>query len=118
MNSDQNTAPVNAAITIRRMDLREEDRGPLTRLAERDTKDPLDGPVLGVEVEGRLLAAISIADGRTVADPFNRTRELTELLKARAAQIRRRGRKHARRRGHPAVAGGPAGTIATLPRWG
>jgi hypothetical protein len=119
MNDSQNSAPVNAAITIRRMDLREDDRAPLARLAELDSKEPLAGPVLGVEVEGRLLAAISLDSGETHADPFSRTGELTELLRARAHQMRRRRRnRHVRRRGRPAVAGGPAGTILTLPRWG
>jgi hypothetical protein len=116
-------APMNAAMTIRRMDLREEDRAPLARLAELDSNRPLEGPVLGVEVEGRLLAAISLSTGATIADPFSRTRELTELLRTRAVQIRRRTRKDRRKRsrsagGRPAVAGGSAGRIATLPRWG
>jgi hypothetical protein len=119
----QTETPINASMTIRRMDLREEDRAPLARLAELDSNRPLEGPVLGVEVEGRLLAAISLATGETIADPFSRTRELTELLRTRSVQIRRRARKDKRRRsrdagGHPAVAGGSAGRIATLPRWG
>jgi hypothetical protein len=112
---------MNASMTIRRMDLREEDRAPLARLAELDSNRPLEGPVLGIEVEGRLLAAISLSTGRTIADPFSRTRELTELLRTRTAQIRRRARKSKRSRrpgGSPAVAGGSAGRIATLTRWG
>lgn len=117
--NNETSAPVNAAITIRRLDLREDDRAPLARLAELDSHPGLEGPVLGVEVEGRLLAAISLASGDTIADPFSRTGELTDLLQARARQLRRRNRKHrVRRSGRPAVAGGPAGSIITLPRWG
>lgn len=119
MRHHQTQTPVNAAITIRRMDLNDDDRASLDRLAELDSNEPLDGPVLGAEVEGQLLAAISLTTGQTIADPFSRTGELTLLLGARAGQIRRRDRKRApRRRGRPAVAGGPAGRISTLPRWG
>ena len=114
----ETSAPVSAAITIRRLDLREDDRAPLARLAELDSHPGLEDPVLGVEVEGRLVAAISLTSGDTIADPFSRTGELTDLLQARARQLRRRDRKHRVRRGHPAVAGGPAGSIITLPRWG
>ena len=119
MSHHQTQTPVNAAITIRRMDLNDDDGASLARLAELDSNEPLDGAVLGIEVEGRLLAATSLTTGQTIADPFSRTGELTVLLKARAAQIRRRDRKRApRRRGRAAVAGGPAGQISTLPRWG
>ncbi len=107
-----------SAITIRSMDICADDGATLARLAERDSKHPLDGPVLGVEVEDRLLAAISLSTGRTIADPFIRTGELTDLLRARAAQLQRRRRRRLhRRRGAPAVAG-PPGRIKTLPHWG
>ncbi len=107
-----------SAITIRSMDLCADDGAILAQLAERDSKQPLDGPVLGVEVEDKLLAAISLTSGRTIADPFARTGELTDLLHARAAQPqRRRRRRLSRRRGAPAVAG-PPGRINTLPHWG
>ena len=49
-----------------------------------------EGPVLGAEVEGRLLAAISIDDRRVIADPFSRTSELRALLAARSSQLRDR----------------------------
>ena len=39
--------------------------------------------MLGAEVEGRLLAAISLADGAVVADPFSPTGELADLLELR-----------------------------------
>jgi len=106
-----------SAITIRSMDVCADDGATLARLAERDSKQPLDGPVIGVEVENQLLAAISLSSGRTIADPFVRTGELTDLLRARAAQLRRRRRRLPRRRGAPAVAG-PPGRIKTLPHWG
>jgi hypothetical protein len=115
----------NAEITIRRVDLAEADIAALSRLAERDSHEqPLAGPVIGIEVEGTLLAAMSIPTGEVIADPFSRTKELRAMLELRTAQIRRRnsprryGRRLSRRRGHAAVGGSPAGQILSLPRWG
>ena len=80
--------------------------------------------MLGAEVEGRLLAAISIETGEVIADPFSRTSELRALLKLRAsparsgatAGARARARALFGRRTRPAVGGSPAGQIVTLPR--
>ena len=63
------------------------DEAELRRLAERDTADPPTGTVLAAEVGGRLLAALSLETGATVADPFAPTRALVDLLRARARQI-------------------------------
>lgn len=87
--SDQ-TPTINSALTIRRLDLTDADRAALARLAARDSGDILDGPVIGVEVEGRLLAARSLSTGRVLADPFSHTEELRTLLELRAAHLRRR----------------------------
>jgi hypothetical protein len=115
---------INSAITIRRLDLSAGDREAVAELADLDSRPrhrPLEGPVLGVEVEGTLLAAISLDTGELISDPFSRTAELRALLEARASQLRRRGSKGGlrlpRRRG-AAVGGSPAGTIISLPRWG
>ena len=113
----------NSAITIRRIDLTDVDLEALRRLAQRDSKKTApDGPVLGIEVEGELLAATSLSTGETVADPFSRTDELRRMLELRAAQLRRRAPQRRRalrfgRRG-PALGGSPAGHVLTLPRWG
>ena len=114
------TASVNTEITIRRVDLTDEDRGALLRLAERDSSAAPSGPVLGLEIEGSLIAAVSLNTGEAIADPFSRSAELRNLLELRAVQIRRRDRKRGRRLGkrRPAVGGSPAGSIITLPRWG
>ena len=79
---------IPGAVTIRR--LGPEDAAALARLVELDSGDPLEGPVLGAEIEGVLLAAISVKDGATLSDPFSRTAELRSLLELRAAQLRRR----------------------------
>ena len=105
---------INSAMTIRRMDLTDADRAALARLAELDSGRQLEGPVLGAEVEGRLLAAISLETGEVIADPFSRTSELRALLKLRAAQLQRPPRRPAARRSRmfgrrsrPALGGSP-----------
>jgi hypothetical protein len=52
-------------------------------------------PVLLAEVDGQLLAALALSDGSVVADPFHRTADLIELLRARAHQLD--GNRRARR---------------------
>jgi len=53
----------------------------LDRLAELDSADPLDGEVIVGRIDGEVRAALSLADGRVVADPFVRTADLVEVLK-------------------------------------
>jgi hypothetical protein len=84
------------------------DSDALERLAGRDTAPVPAQPVLVAEVEGELRVARSIADGRTIADPFHRTAELVDLLAARAGQVRDAARKPLRviaRTASPRVAG-------------
>jgi len=112
----------SSQVTIRRMDLSADDQARLATLAALDSHAPLDGPVLGVEVEGELRAAISVATGELVADPFVRTSELSALLRLRADQMRaqrqgaRRPRRRALRRPRLALGGSPPGEIETLLR--
>jgi hypothetical protein len=112
---------INTEMTIRRMDAGDSDRESVAELAALDSHQTLEGPVLGIEVEGKLRAAISLATGETISDPFSRTAELRTLLQLRARQLRRRGSKRGLRlphRSRPALGGSPAGTIVSLPRWG
>jgi hypothetical protein len=64
------------------------DESTLRRLAALDSTRPLQGPALVAEVDGRAVAAIGLADGRVVADPFVKTAEVVELLKVRAGRMR------------------------------
>ncbi|MBI5105497.1 MAG: hypothetical protein HZB46_11055 [Solirubrobacterales bacterium] len=74
------------AVTIRRAF--PEDAPALARLASLDSaRRPLDGAMLLAERDGRVLAAISLADGRHVADPFAATADLVSLLRMRAAAM-------------------------------
>lgn len=60
----------------------------LARLAALDSAPPPLGPTLVAEIDGEAVAALPIAGGPPVADPFRRTSAAIELLELRAAQIR------------------------------
>jgi hypothetical protein len=66
-----------------------EDERALRELAELDTARPLPpGEALIGEIDGRPAAAISITDGRVVADPFRVTAHLTPLLHLRVRSLK------------------------------
>jgi hypothetical protein len=76
--------------TIIRLATPEDDTG-LRRLAALDSKRPLGGDILVAEADGQVHAAVSLTDGRSVADPFRPTAELVALLRMRATQIEAAG---------------------------
>jgi len=59
-----------------------DDEAALARLAALDSSEAPAMPVLLGEVGGQLRAALSLADGAVVADPFHPTVALVELLRA------------------------------------
>jgi hypothetical protein len=61
----------------------ENDRRALQRLTELDSEQPLSMPALVAEKRGLPAAAISLADGRIIADPFENTAVLRQLLRYR-----------------------------------
>ena len=63
------------------------DEQTLRRLAALDSTRPLQGRALLAEVDGRPVAAIGLTDGRVVADPFEKTADVVELLKVRAQRM-------------------------------
>src|ERR671932_2456560 len=63
------------------------DDAELRRLAALDSARPLVGAVIVAESDGRIDAALSLEDGRAVADPFRPTAGLVEVLRARAARL-------------------------------
>jgi hypothetical protein len=66
-----------------------EDEGVLRRLADIDSHGPLTaGPYLVGEVDGSPQAALSLADGRVVANPFVPTAQLLAHLRMRAGALR------------------------------
>lgn len=74
-----------AAMIIRRAT--PTDAQALGRLAAVDSEQPLGGDALVALVDGELRAALSLLDGRAIADPFRHTAELVDLLRVRAAQL-------------------------------
>ena len=76
-----------ASITIRRSTAA--DRATLERLAALDSAPVPTGEVLMAALDGEAVAAIEVASGATIADPFRPTAELVELLRARTVGPRR-----------------------------
>lgn len=74
------------------------DEAALRRLAALDSARPLRGRALVAEVAGRPVAALDLSDGRVVADPFEHTANVVELLRNRAAGLAE-GTERAPRRG-------------------
>jgi hypothetical protein len=101
--------PTTEAVVIRRA--YPDDAPALGRLATLDSRRPITGAALVAERDGRILAALSLDDGRAIADPFAPTADLVALLRvhAEAASPRRRHGMRRRRavvRRRPAVARG------------
>jgi hypothetical protein len=69
-----------------------EDSAELAHLAELDTAKPPLQPLLGATVNGRLIAAHSLATDESIADPFSPTAGIRSLLARRARQLRGDGR--------------------------
>jgi hypothetical protein len=70
--------------------LAQADEAPLLRrLADLDDSAPLEGEVLLALVDGEAVAALSLHDGRVVADPFRPTADTVRLLSLRASQLAR-----------------------------
>ena len=65
----------------------------LEHLAALDSGPAPTGAALVAEVDGELLAALPLGDGKALADPFQPTTELVRLLELRAAQLGGTGRR-------------------------
>jgi ketosteroid isomerase-like protein len=66
------------------------DRERILELAELDERAAPQGDVLLAEADGRLVAAVGVADGVAVADPFVLTSDVLDVLRLRAEQERER----------------------------
>src|SRR3954470_13364705 len=76
--------PHLAGVTLRTA--RPEDADAVRRLAALDSRSRPSGPLLLAEEDGALRAALSLASGAVVADPFARTEHLVALLRRHAAR--------------------------------
>lgn len=74
----------------------EHDYARLWRLAALDSADVPAGPLLLALVDGHARAAVSVADGSAIADPFHPSAEIVDLLRVRAAGLRGRRRRSLR----------------------
>jgi hypothetical protein len=73
----------STSLTIRLA--REDDRASLAILAQLDSGSTPAHPVLLAEADGGVVAALSLLDGASVADPFLPTADVVDLLRVRAA---------------------------------
>ena len=85
-------ATFEAAVTLRFATF--DDAPDLLRLAQLDSAAPLSDPILAGEVSGRMVAALSLRDGRAIADPFVCSAAVVELLWARARQLEGSDHRH------------------------
>ena len=76
-----------SALTVRQAT--EADDETLAILAQLDEAAPLHGRALLAELDSRPVAALSLEDGRTVADPFVASAGAVSLLRLRAGQLAR-----------------------------
>jgi len=81
------TEPHNNTLALRVADA--DEASVVRRLAALDDSPPLDGEVLLALVDGEAVAAVSLHDGRVVANPFRPTADTVTLLSLRASQLRR-----------------------------
>ncbi len=72
-------------VTVRRST--SADESALARLAALDSASPPRGPALIAEADTRMLAALPLGAGRPIADPFEPTAELVQLLELRRSQL-------------------------------
>jgi hypothetical protein len=63
------------------------DERPLAELAQLDGHDLPAGPRLVASAGDRVVAAVEVGSGTTVADPFVRTADVVDLLRLRARQL-------------------------------
>jgi hypothetical protein len=66
------------------------DQGALARLAALDSASPPRGPALVAEADSHILAALPLGAGRPIADPFQPTAGVAQLIALRAEQLRPR----------------------------
>src|SRR3954447_4456636 len=81
-------APMYSATTHIIRPATADDDSALERLAALDSQRPIASPALIGERDGRVVAAISLADGRVVADPFVPTAQLVAVMRMRAGALR------------------------------
>jgi hypothetical protein len=98
--------PLLASIAVRLATAN--DREALERLAALDSTEPPRGSTLVGELLKRPVAALSLSDGRVIADPFVATADVVALLRLRAWQIGARRPRRRRKREAPMARSAPS----------
>jgi hypothetical protein len=81
----QEPAYLPDAVLVRRATAADAAR--IRTLALLDDRRMPEGPFLVADLSGEVVAAMSLATGETIADPFRRTADASDLLRLRAEQI-------------------------------
>ncbi|MBW3579371.1 MAG: hypothetical protein KY462_16870 [Actinobacteria bacterium] len=84
-SSQRTVMPYPDAVLIRHATPGDTDQ--LIRVAARHHQPPIHGPALIAEVDGVARAALELADGRVVTDPFVPTADVVGLLQMRLRQL-------------------------------
>ena len=82
-----NTNSTNSIIAFRPATA--DDDRVLRDLSELDSAKPVERPAVLAVVDGQPVAAVSLSDGRIVADPFTRTEDVVRLLRNRDTTLER-----------------------------
>ncbi len=82
------TTPAKSPKAILLHFARPDDSGLVRRLAQLDDAKPLEGQILIAFVAGEAVAALSLTDGRVVANPFVPTADVVTLLRLREEHLR------------------------------
>jgi hypothetical protein len=64
------------------------DEAAIARLAQLDSAATPQGELLLAESGDEVVAALPVAGGRPITDPFRKTAEVVDLLRLRARQLR------------------------------
>jgi hypothetical protein len=80
------SSPISSTVVIRAA--RPGDALPLARLAALDSAAVPAGDVVLAEIEGEIVAAVSVDGAARIADPFRRTADVLALLDLRVAALR------------------------------
>ena len=83
------------------------DAAALRRIAQRDSRAVPTGDLLLAEVDGEAQAAIALATGEVIADPFRPTAKLVRMLSLRRAELRNVLRHSGRPTASPALSARP-----------
>jgi hypothetical protein len=89
------------------------DAAAVGRLVDLEEARPLDGEVLVAELDGRVVATLSVPEDRAVADIFRPTAELVAMLRTRREQLARAPPRLPRRLGRAPARNPPTARRAT-----